>query len=572
MSSTYRTDLADLVANDRGLDEHARARALFDLYWANTMAEFPERATMFGWPGHDARWTDWSIAGAEARDRDDAAMLDALRGTDPSQLHADDVLSRELLIRQLEVRLAGQRFPSHLMPITKMARPYVTMARAIENIPRTASGFDDAVTRLRSVKELVDQLVDTLRAGVEAGITPPRFTIDDTPAQLHAAANSERSPILAPLLGTPAERSARDIFDAAVAPALARFAVYLEDEYLPACRTSTAWSELPDGADWYRYLVRQHTTTDLEPTAIHELGIEQVAAIRAEMETVVASTGHTGSFDEFTERLRTGDEFYFTDPDALLSRYRDICKRIDPELPRLFGTLPRLPYGVREIPELEAPTTTTAYYLPGSPASGRPGWFMANTYDLRSRPTWEMEALTVHEAVPGHHLQIALAAELDDVPAFRTGWAAYTAFVEGWGLYSERLGHDIGLYTDPYSRFGALTYQMWRAVRLVIDTGLHAFGWSREQAIEYFASNSSKPLHDITVEVDRYIGWPGQALAYKIGELAISNLRAEAEAALGTAFDIRTFHDIVLGAGALPLDVLETRVRSWLSSEGRAPA
>ena len=570
MSSTYRIDLDDLIANADKLDEPARLHALFDLYWANTMEQAPERATAFGWRGLDHKWTDWSTYGAESRQLQDAAMFDALKCVDATQLHEDDALSLELLTRQLDTRIAGHRFPGHLMPITKMTGPHHSINRAIEQLPRTLGGLEDGVARLHGLSVLADQVIDTLNDGLAAGgLTPPRMTIDDVPGQLHALANAERSPLLERFHDTEVEADAREAFNEAAAPALSRLATYLNDTYLPKCRETTSWAEVPDGAEWYRHLVRVHTTTDLDPQQIHDLGHAEVQRIRKQMDEVIASTGHTGSFDEFVERLRTSDEFYCTDADDLVRRYRDICKRIDPELPRLFGTLPRLTYGVRPIPDHEAPTTTTAYYLPGSPTTGRPGWFMANTYDLRARPTWEMEALTVHEAVPGHHLQISLAAELDNVPAFRNGWSAYTAFVEGWGLYSEKLGDDLGLYTDPYSKFGALTYQMWRAVRLVVDTGMHAFGWSRQQAIDFFAANSSKPLHDITVEVDRYIAWPGQALAYKIGELAISGLRAEAEAAFGESFDIRRFHDVLLGAGALPLDVMESRVRGWIAESGR---
>jgi uncharacterized protein (DUF885 family) len=566
--SEFRFGLADLVANADGLDEPARLHALFDLVWAHTMEQSPERATAFGWKGHDYRWTDFSPSAADRRRDDDTAILEALVAFDRDAIadaDATDALSLDLLRRQYELRRDGHAFPSHLMPITRMSGPHLNVTNAIDQLPRTLGGLDDGIARLHGVSVLVDSVMSALDEGLDAGLTPPRVTIEDVPAQYDALADIDRTPLLARFAGTEAEADAREAFDEAASPALQRLARYLRERYLPACRETTSWSALPDGSNWYRHLVRSHTTTDLDPEEIHQLGHQEVKAIRAEMDDVIASSGHTGSFDEFIEHLRTSPEFYVDNADELVRRYRDIAKRIDPELPRLFGRLPRLTYGVKAIPDHEAPTTTTAYYLPGSPEAGRPGWFMANTYDLSSRPTWEMEALTVHEAVPGHHLQIALASELDGLPAFRKGWSGYTAFVEGWGLYSERLGHDIGLYADPYSRFGALTYQMWRAVRLVVDTGIHAKGWSREQAIDFFRANSSKPLHDITVEVDRYIAWPGQALAYKIGELCISGLRREAEDRLGDHFDIRAFHDVVLGAGALPLDVLEARVRGWLA-------
>jgi prolyl oligopeptidase len=334
---------------------------------------------------------------------------------------------------------------------------------------------------------------------------------------------------------------------------------FLTERYVPGARESIGLSAVPDGEAWYAFAVRQYTTTEIPASEIHALGLREVARIRRAMDSVITATGFTGGFGDFIQFLRTDPRFYFTDTASLLREYRDIAKRIDPGLIRLFGRLPRMPYGVIAVPAYAERDVTTAYYMPGSPEAGRPGYFYANTYDLKARPKWEMEALTVHEAVPGHHLQIALAQELENVPEFRKH-LGFTAFVEGWGLYAESLGSDLGLYTDPYSRFGALTYDMWRAVRLVVDTGLHSMGWSRQQAIEFFAANSSKPLHDITVEVDRYISWPGQALAYKIGQLKILELRDRAKARLKDKFSERAFHNVVLKVGAVPLDMLEREV------------
>jgi uncharacterized protein (DUF885 family) len=312
------------------------------------------------------------------------------------------------------------------------------------------------------------------------------------------------------------------------------------------------------------------TTTDLTPEQIHQLGLSEVARLRAEMEQVKAQAGFKGSLGEFFHFLRTDPRFFFTDKEALLVAYRDISKRVDPELPRLFGRLPRLPYGVFPVPEYSEKTQTTAYYMRGSLEAGRAGRYYANTYDLKSRPKWEMEALTLHEAVPGHHLQISLAQELEGLPEFRR-FGGYTAFVEGWGLYAESLGPELGLYRDPYSKFGQLTYEMWRAIRLVVDTGMHAKGWTREQALQFFKDNSSKTEHDIVVEIDRYIVNPGQALAYKLGELKLKELRAHATQALGPRFDVRAFHDVVLGQGALPLAILEARVKEWVAQQQAAP-
>ncbi len=301
----------------------------------------------------------------------------------------------------------------------------------------------------------------------------------------------------------------------------------------------------------------------MTPKEIYELGKKEVARIRIAMAKVVEESEFDGTLEEYEEHLRTDPRYYYADEEELLRGYRDICKRADPELARLFGRLPRLPYGVIPVPDFMAKSQTTAYYVGGSDRTGRPGYFYANTYDLSTRPTWEMEPLALHEAVPGHHLQISLANELENLPQWRRD-AGYTAFVEGWGLYAESLGEEMGFYSEPDTKYGQLSYQMWRAIRLVVDVGIHQMGWSREEAIEYFASNSGKSRHDIEVEIDRYIVWPGQALAYKIGELKITELRRYAEKTLGEKFDIRAFHDVVLGEGAVPLDVLERNVRGWV--------
>ena len=398
------------------------------------------------------------------------------------------------------------------------------------------------------------------------------------PAQVQAQIPDE--PLASPLLvgfqnlaptisgeeGLRLRAAAAKVYTATVRPAFQRLEDFLTKKYVPGARQTIAISALPDGARWYAWLARQQTTTDLTPRQIHELGLAEVKRIGVEMERVKNETGFKGTMSEFQVFLRTDPRFYFTDKEDLLRAYRDIAKRIDPELTKLFKTLPRNPYGVRPVPAYAEKSQTTAYYNPGSPDANRPGYFFANTYALNTRPKWEMEALTLHESVPGHHLQISLAQEMATLPEFRRN-AGYTAFVEGWALYCENLGDELGLYTDPYSKFGQLTYEMWRAIRLVVDTGMHSFGWSRQQAIDYFKANAGKSEHDIEVEIDRYIVWPGQALAYKVGELKIKELRAFATRELGPKFDVRLFHDEILRNGAVPLSVLEAQIKAWVAEK-----
>jgi uncharacterized protein (DUF885 family) len=349
-----------------------------------------------------------------------------------------------------------------------------------------------------------------------------------------------------------------------VVPAYRALHEFMQKEYVPACRETIGASDLPNGKAYYEFRVRYYTTLDLTPQQVHDTGLAEVKRIRAEMDGVMARTGFKGSFAEFLAFLRTDSRFYFETPDALIREVSFICKQMDGQLPTLFKTLPRMPYGVKPVPDFIAPKTTTAYYDEPNGDGTRAGFYNINLYDLKSRPRYELEALSFHEAVPGHHLQIAIMQELPGVPNFRR-YDGFTAFVEGWGLYSERLGIEAGFYQDPYSDFGRLTYEMWRAMRLVVDTGMHYFGWTRQQAIDYMAANGALSMHNVTTEVDRYIAWPGQALAYKIGELKIRELRAYATRDLGGKFDVREFHDVVLWSGAVPLDVLEANVKAWVA-------
>ncbi len=446
-------------------------------------------------------------------------------------------------------------------------------------MPKARVGdLKNQIARMEALPAYIDQSIALMKKGLEAGVTPPAITLRDVPQQIRnqLVDDASKSPLLTGFAEVPASidplqaetlrERAESVFSEQVVPAYERLLEFTENAYLPGARVSIAMREMPDGEAWYRHNVAVRTTTDLSPQEIHDIGLREVRRIRAEMDEIIAATGFEGSFEEFLHFLRTDPQFYHTTAEGLLREYRDIAKRADPELTKVFGHLPRTPYGVIEVPSYAEQSTTTAYYQSGSLKAGRPGYYFANTYALETRPRWEMEALTLHEAVPGHHLQISIQQELEDVPWFRQT-PSYTAFSEGWGLYSESLGEEMGFYKDPYSKFGQLTYEMWRAIRLVVDTGMHYLGWSRQQAIDYFKANAGKSEHDIVVEIDRYIVWPGQALAYKIGELKIKELRAYAEETLGEAFDIRAFHDQVLGKGAVPLKVLDTNIRTWVKQQ-----
>ena len=568
-----------LTGQQASAPDSVRLHQLFAQDWAYNMREYPEVATSVGYPGQNARWTDNSLEAIARRKRELNNPLAALQAIDRAKLNLNDQLNYDLFRRNATDALEESRFPGELMPITQLNGVQQDVPNTIAQMPAgSVREYEDILARLRAVPVLVNQTIVLLQRGLATGLTPPRVTLRDVPSQAQDLVVDDplTSPLLSAFTHFPAEVPAADqqrlrsaaiaAYRDSVAPVFRKLSVFLRDKYVPGARTTTGWRDLPNGMAWYQVRAGASTTTDLTPEQIHALGLAEVKRIRGQMDSVIAASGFKGSFAEYVQFLRTDPRFYFTTPEDLLRASRDLAKRIDPQLVRLFGTLPRLPYGVSPIPSYSERSQTTAYYQPGSPQGHRPGTYFVNTYNLPARPRWEMEALTLHEAVPGHHLQIALGQELEGVPEFRRE-GGYTAFVEGWGLYSESLGSELGLYTDPYSKFGQLTYEMWRAVRLVIDTGIHTMGWTREQAIDYFKANAAKTEHDITVEVDRYIVWPGQALAYKIGELKIKELRAYAATTLGDRFDIRAFHDQVLGAGAVPLDVLEARIHAWAASQ-----
>lgn len=576
--SDWTTRYQGIVAEKGQKPDSVRMHELFALDWDYTNTQYPEAATAVGYKGQNGRWTDVSLEAIARRKQELQSPLAAIKSIDRSLLSKDDQLNYDLFRRGAEDAVEGTRFPAEYLAIDARSGPQLLPQVMEQNPNATVRDYEDIVARVESLGTVVDQTIALLQKGLAAKVTAPRITLRDVPEQVKGLIPPDpmKSPVLVMFTRFPADVPVEDqkrltaaavkAYTEKVKPAYERLYTYLTKTYIPGARETVGMSALPDGAAWYAYNVRIQTTTNRTPEQIHQTGLAEVKRIRGQMDSVMKSIGYKGTFAQFTNFLRTDPKFFFKDSADLVRAYRDIVKRIDPQLITLFGHLPRLPYGVTTIPSYSAKSATTAYYQPGSYEAGRPGYYYVNTYALDTRPKWEMEALSSHEAVPGHHLQIAIAQELTDLPEFRR-FAGYTAFVEGWALYSESLGSRIGLYKDPYSKFGQLTYEMWRAIRLVIDTGIHSQGMTRQQAIDYFEANSAKTHNDIVVEVDRYITTPGQALAYKTGELEIKALRAYAEQQLGGKFDIREFHDQVLDQGALPLDVLDARIRAWVAEK-----
>jgi len=490
-----------------------------------------------------------------------------------------DRLNYDIFARMLDFEIAGLDYHGYRLPISKAGGFHTSLPDLYLFSPfGNVQDYENFLARLEGLRRYFDESIELMRLGLRTGFVPPRVTLDgvDQSLRAHIVEHPASSVFFKPFEQFPTSISevdrsrlaamAEDVLRRSVIPAYRSLLQFLETEYVPGSRDGIAAADLPDGPAFYQDRIRYFTTLDLSPEAVHATGQGEVRRIRAEMETVIRKTDFKGDFRAFIEFLRSDPRFYVTTPEALLEKTALVLKRMDGELPRLFKTLPRLPYGIREIPAFSAPGNTAAYYQPGSGDGTVAGNYYVNTFDLASRPLYEIEALSLHEAVPGHHLQIALQQELRDLPNFRR-FAGFTSFVEGWALYSERLGLEVGFYQDPYSDFGRLSYEMWRACRLVVDTGMHALGWSRQQAIDFMAENTSSTLLNITNEVDRYIAWPSQALAYKLGELKIRELRALAEKELEAKFNLREFHDALLLAGALPLDVLERRIREWVAGQ-----
>lgn len=569
------------IKSSSKLIESEKLKLVLDLKWKASLAEHPESATYVGVPGYNHFWKNYSAPAREARKKLARCELKTLQALRRDKLKPEDQLTLDLALEGLKEQIENESFYSDHLIIDQMAGLQMDLPDLMFAAPKDRpADFEDRLKRLQLVPFLVNQQIELLREGLKLKVTPVKFLIEKVPQQINDVIpeNIENSPLYKAFLEMPSSwpketresllQQARIALQKDVYPALQKFQKFLLTKYIPECRTEISWSAMPKGNEWYAFLVRSSTTTDLKPADIHKLGLSEVERLQKEMEKIKDQVKYKGDVHDFHEFLKTSPQFFFEKSKDLLAAYREIAKRIDPELPRLFGRLPRLPYGIREIPSYKAAQAPTAYYVGGSALSGRAGYFEANTYDLNSRPKWEMEVLTLHEAVPGHHLQISLAQEIEDLPEFRKH-ESYTAFVEGWGLYAESLGADLGLYTDSYSKYGQLSYEMWRAVRLVVDTGIHSQSWSKDKALDYFMKHIPKTRLQAENEIDRYITWPGQALAYKIGQLKFLELRTKAQSELGENFILRDFHDEVLRHGALPMGILEKLVEEWIVQQKR---
>jgi uncharacterized protein (DUF885 family) len=555
----------------------AELRSLMNEAWEKDMRDDPLRASYLGDRRFETQWPDVSLDALERRNAENGTMLKRVDAINRAALSPKDQLNYDLFAWEYRNRIGAFPFKPFLYEL-RLRDGVQTLSEQAELIPFTSvSDYEHWIARLRTIDRYLVQNQALLELAIREKRTQPRVIMERVEPQFAVLVKpgAEENPFYEPFKrmpeGIPAAERARlqaagkAAIESVVIPSYAKFEKFFRERYVPASRKSDGIWDTPDGLKFYEERTRFHTTTNLTPDEIHQIGLKEVARIRAEMDKIIRAVGFKGSFAEFLDFLRTDKRFYYETPDELFRAYAVLAKQIDPELVKLFKRLPRTPYGVRPIPATSAPNTTTAYYQGPALDGSRAGYYYVNLYRPEVRPKYEMEVLTLHEAVPGHHLQISLAQEQDDLPSFRRN-AEHTAYVEGWALYTESLGDRLGLYKDPYSRFGQLTYDMWRAVRLVVDTGIHAKHWTRQQAIDYFKANAAKTEADIVNEVDRYISWPGQALAYKIGQLKILELRGEAERQLGAKFDIRDFHEEVLRNGAVPLDVLEKQVRAWIAS------
>jgi len=565
-------------AADRG----KTLNALFQEYWEARLKHSPEFASSIGDKRYDDQVSDYSVKAVNdwlAREQDFMLRLAAI---DPAGLSDQEKVSRDLLMRRFAMDEEGADFKEWEMPVNQMGGIYSTYPQLVAQLSfTTVKDYDDWIARLHAIPRAFDQVTTNISIGIDDKRVPPKYLLEKTLEQVKQLAGQkpEDSPLAAPLKKFPAsiaaaeqERIKTEMLDAIgkeVLPAYTRFARFLEVSCIPAGRAEPAISSLQDGAKYYAFLIRRITTTDLAADQIHQIGLDEVKRDEAEMLAIAQKLGFT-DLKSFRASLKSNPKLKPASADALLDAYRGYLTPMQAKLPQLFGRLPKAPFEVVAVPDYLARNSAPAYYEGGAPDGSRPGRLFIDTYNATDRNLYLAESIAYHEGLPGHHLQISIAQELEDIPTFRK-YGGYTAFVEGWGLYAERLGKDVGFYQDPYSDYGRLENDIWRAIRLVVDTGVHSQHWTRQQMVDFFHDHSNIDETSIQSEVDRYVAWPGQALAYKMGQLKILELRDRAKKALGDKFDLRAFHDEVLGSGALPLDVLSDNVDAWVAREKSAP-
>jgi uncharacterized protein (DUF885 family) len=563
----------------------AALNALVEEYFETRLELSPMNATAIGDSRYDDRLDDDTSPGFREKTLGiQRAFLDRARRIDAAGLSPQARITWEIFVGERELALSGQRFPEELMPFNQMGGlPMDLAVYGSGSGPQpftTARDYDRFLARAREFPRWVDGAIALMRAGISRGVTVPRPAMAKVVPQLRdlITGDVEASIFWAPIQALPGEMPAKEraritaayraAFSREILPAYRKLADFIERDYLPAARTTVGWSALPEGADWYRWRIREATTMDMAPEQIHALGLSEVARIRGEMLKVKEQVGFQGDLDAFFKYLEDDPRFYFNDEGELLQAYRDVKHEIDERLPKLFADFPKADYEIRAVEPFRAASAAGGSYQSPSADGKRPGIFYINTFNLKAQPRFGLETLSLHEAAPGHHFQIAIQQELTGLPRFRR-FNNYVSYAEGWALYAESLGKELGLFTDPYQWYGRLSDEMLRAMRLVVDTGLHAKGWTREQAIQYMLDNSSMAESDVTAEVERYIVWPGQALGYKLGQLHITALRAKAQSELGQAFDVRDFHSQVLRDGAVPMDVLTKKIDRWIAAKKR---
>lgn len=555
--------------------EDIKVLDIIEREWEYSLESIPEIATFLGDHRYNDRLSDFSENAMLKREEHCEEVLKELKNINISDLSEENSLNYYLFLEKTENELKDFKFKSYYFMINQMEGIQANLPHMIMMMPdKTEKDFENYLSRLNKLPEHIDQTISILRKGLIEKYTVPYAAMANVPSQImgQIPANFKDSPYYDLISGdkTNLSNELREKIETAIKEkvysSFKKLNDFIENEYLKETRQTIGLYDLPDGESFYNHKLKVMTTSNLTAKEVHEIGLKEIERITIQMKELVKETGFKGTYQEFLDDLKVNPKFYFDNPNDLMMTYRDIAKRTDKELPRFFKVLPRLPYGVEPVPEHQAPSYPTAYYMPSDMNMTRAGIFYANTSALHTRPKYEMEALTIHEAVPGHHLQIALSLELNDLPKFRRmATADYTGYVEGWGLYSEKLGAEMGFYKDPYSKFGQLSFEIWRACRLVLDTGIHAFKWTRQQAIDFLKEHTGKSEEACVVEIDRYVSIPGQAAAYKIGEIKILELRNKFELKKGSDFDIREFHDVILRNGALPLNVLENYVDNYLS-------